>query len=84
MGYDIKIDVLPDNLHTPEYVRGDRTYDDAVMILIKRLHLYHVILYPFVFLHTEISKENGLLYAIAAHPLQVFHYIVSHLPSLEE
>ena len=49
---DVQIDVLSDYLHALEKVRGNRTDDDAVVVLVERLDFGKVSLDCFVFLDT--------------------------------
>jgi len=75
MGNHIEIDVLPNNLHASENIGGNRTDNDTVVILIKRLNLHHIFFYLLVLLHTEICQEDGLLYTVASHTPKVFSTI---------
>jgi len=48
------------------------------MILIKGLYFYHITFYLLVLFHTEISKEYGFLYTIAAHSFQILYDVISY------
>ena len=80
---DVEVDVVPYHLHAFEQVGGYRADDDAVVVVVERLHLCEVTFDALVFVDGEVCEEDGLLYAVASHPLKVFDDVVSHLVALD-
>lgn len=72
---DINADVLPDDFHRPQILGGDGHYQNAVAILVGRLHLRQVALDLVELRNLQVGQKNRLLNARAALALKVFHHV---------
>ena len=79
---DIYADVFTDDLHCPDLIGGDRTDDDAVVVVVKRLDLGKVAFNFIVDGLVEVGKEDGTLDACASFPFQVFCDMIAYLVAL--
>ena len=66
MSDNVNIHLLPDDVHGVELVRRDGTDDDAVVIVVERLHLSEVSLDLLVGRPGEVGEEDRVLDACAA------------------
>jgi len=83
VGDDIDIHLLPDDVHGVELVRRDGTDDDAVVIVVERLHLSEVSLDLLVGRSGEVGEEDGVLDACAALAYQVLGDEATDLVALD-
>lgn len=83
VGDDVDVEVLPNDLHRAQIVGGDGDDEDAVLVVVRRLHLGKVIADVLVLLHGEVGEENGLLHTHTALAFEVLDDITAHLVALD-
>ena len=69
--------------HAAQEVGRDGANDDAVVVVVERLHFGKVGAYAVVNIGGRIGKEYRLLYARAAFALKIFHDVVAHFIALD-
>lgn len=82
MGDNVEVDILTNDLHASQQIGGNWAYDDAVVVFVKSLDFSQVGFDALVFVDAEVGEENGFLDAVASHPLQILHDVVSHFIAL--
>lgn len=83
VGDDVDVEVLPNDLHRAQVVGGDGYDEDAVLVVVRRLHLGEVVADVLVLLHGEVGEENGLLHTHTALAFEVLDDITAHLVAFD-
>ena len=79
VGDDVDIYLLTNDAHGAQLVGRDGADDDAVVVVVKRLHLGKVSFNFIVDGLVEVGKEDGMLHACASLSFEILGHVSPYL-----